>query len=333
MSRYWFVLLLILGGIGLSLWAYFLGPTGPSVEVELRQGQTLPSFADTLKAKGVIESPALFLFLVKSTGHQKQVSAGFYTFKKGEHEWRAARRLAQSPSRKAEARITIPEGKTGNEIAGMVSSVIGTDSVAFANALRSKPLISELAKDYPYLRGLKTLEGFLFPDTYDFYRHEKPEKIIRTMVARHFEFWDQQRLARAHDLKMTVPQVVILASIVEKEAGNDNERPLVASVFLNRLARGMPLASNSTIGYALGKNAAWLTGKDLSIDSPFNTYKHKGLPPTPICSPGIASIDAVLNPAKTDYLFFVATGDGKHLFARTYQEHQRNVKKVRNKWK
>ncbi len=327
---------LITGGVILAVaaagWAYFGGPAGQEVRVSLGKGQSLVSFADTLKARGVIESPALFLLFLRASGKEGNIKAGYYIFRKHDHEWRAVTKLVAGPAASLEVRLTIPEGTTAAAMAGLLADSIGLDSADFCALIRDKRFIDSLAETYPYLKGLSSLEGFLFPDTYFFYKGERPRAVVSRMVERHFSFWAPERLAAAEELRMTVPDVVILASLVEAETKLDSERPVVASVFLNRLRRKMPLASNSALGYVLGKNPAWLSGEDLETKSPYNTYKRLGLPPTPICSPGLKSIDAVLHPAETDYLFFVGTGKGDHLFARTYEEHQRNVAKVRESW-
>ena len=327
---------LIAGGIVIAVavatWAYFGGPTGNEVRVALSRGQSLSSFADSLRAGGVIESPALFLLFLRASGKEGHINAGYYVFRKRDHEWRALKRILAGPSASLELRVTIPEGMTAGEMAGLFSDSLGLDSGEFSLLARDRKFIDSLAKTYPYLKGLSSLEGFLFPDTYFFYKGEKPRAVLARMVERHFSFWTPERLAAAEELRMTVGDVVILASLVESETKLDEERPVVASVFLNRLNRKMPLASNSALGYVLGKNPAWLGEEDLETKSPYNTYKKLGLPPTAICSPGLKSIDAVLHPAQTDYLFFVATGEGNHLFSSTYEEHQRNVAKARENW-
>jgi len=328
--------LLIAGGItlgvGAAAWAYFGGPTGREVRVALRRGQPLSAFADTLKAHRIIESPALFLLFLRASGKEGYINAGYYVLRERDHEWRAARKILAGPSASLEVRVTIPEGMTIAQMAGLLSDSLGIDSAEFCSLARDAKFIDSLAKTYPYLKGLRSLEGFLFPDTYFFYKGEKPRALLLRMIERHFSFWTPERLSAAEELRMTVGDVVILASLVESETKLDEERPVVASVFLNRLRRNMPLASNSALGYVLGKNPAWLSQEDLNTKSPYNTYRNPGLPPTPICNPGLKSIDAVLRPARTDYLFFVATGEGNHLFSSTYEEHQRNVAKVRGSW-
>ena len=330
--RAWLIAGSIILAVGAATWAYFGGPVGEEVKVALGNGQSLSSFADSLKARGVIESPSLFLMFLRASGKEGHINAGYYIFRKRDHEWRALKKTLAGPSTSLEIRITIPEGTTGAAMAGLFSDSLGLDSAEFCALMRDKELIDSLAKIYPYLKGLSSLEGFLFPDTYFFYKGEKPRAVIARMVERHFSFWTPERLSAAEELRMTVGDIITLASLVESETQKDEERPLVASVFLNRLNRKMPLASNSALGYVLGKNSAWLSEEDLETKSPYNTYKKLGLPPTPICNPGLKSIDAVLHPARTDYLFFVATGERNHLFSSTYEEHQRNVAKVRKNW-
>jgi UPF0755 protein len=330
--RAWLIACGIILAIGAAALAYFGGPTGREVRIALGKGQPLSAFADSLKAHRIIESPALFLLFLRASGREGRISAGYYVLRERDHEWRAARRVLSGPSASLEVKITLPEGITIAQMAGLLSDSLGIDSAEFCSLARDRKFIDSLAKIYPYLKGLSSLEGFLFPDTYFFYKGERPRAILARMAERHFSFWTPERLAAAEELRMTVGDVVTLASLVECETKLDEERPVVASVFLNRLRRGMPLASNSALGYVLGKNPAWLSEKDLETKSPYNTYRNPGLPPTPICNPGLKSIDAVLRPARTDYLFFVATGEGNHLFSATYEEHQRNIAKVKRKW-
>ncbi|MEO0192604.1 MAG: endolytic transglycosylase MltG [candidate division WOR-3 bacterium] len=330
--RAWLTALGIILALALVVLAYFGGPVGEEIRVPLARGQSLASFADSLKAKRVIESPALFLLFLRASGRESRIGAGYYTFRKYDHEWRALGRLLAGPTGSLEVKITIPEGTTGAEMAGLFADSIGLDSAEFCSLMKDQAFIDSLARIYPYLAGVKSLEGFLFPDTYFFYKGEKPATLMKRMIERHFSFWTPERLAAAEELRLSVPDVIKLASLVERETKLDEERPIIAGIFMNRLRKRMPLASNSALGYVLGKNPAWLTEEDLMIESPYNTYKRLGLPPTPICNPGLASIDAVLHPRETNYLYFVATREGKHLFSSTYEEHQRNVEKVRESW-
>jgi UPF0755 protein len=159
------------------------------------------------------------------------------------------------------------------------------------------------------------------------------EDVVRVMVDRFFEVMTPAEVKRAEAAGRPLAEVVTVASIVEREAMLDDEKPLIASVFYNRLARGMKLESCATVIYALGRTPERLTVEDLQVDSPYNTYKYAGLPPGPICSPGEKALKAALSPAATDYLFFVSNGDGSHTFSKTFGAHlaARNEKKERNK--
>jgi UPF0755 protein len=190
----------------------------------------------------------------------------------------------------------------------------------------------EAAKDPERVRGLdpaaSDLEGYLFPDTYALPRQATAARLVDLMVARFHQQVGDDLPARAHAAGMTVREAVTLASLVEKETGKGEERPLVAAVYANRLKIGMGLQCDPTVIYAIqrtGREVKNLTREDLQFDSPYNTYRYAGLPPGPIASPGRASIDAALEPADVPYLYFVSRNDGSHVFASTLEEHNRNV--------
>ncbi len=215
-------------------------------------------------------------------------------------------------------KITIPEGFDIYEIAKRLQEkgICGKkDFLKYA-----------FDKDYAYRLGLHQdgFEGYLFPDTYFFYKHENPELIIDIM------YRDFKERMRENHLNPTREDIII-ASIVEKEAKFLKDKPIVASVIYNRLKRNMPLQMDSTVIYALKKEGRWngvLTKKDLSIKSPYNTYVVRGLPPTPICNPGINSIKSAINPAHTDYLYFVSDKEGNIYFNKSLKNHTKTVKRV-----
>jgi UPF0755 protein len=188
-----------------------------------------------------------------------------------------------------------------------------------------------LAHDDAFVRSLgveaASLEGYLFPDTYKFARHTRPKDILREMVAGLRNVLTPDLLQRAQDIHMSVHQVLTLASVVEKETGAESERPLIASVFHNRLLRHIPLQSDPTVIYGLERFDGNIRKKDLDTPSPYNTYRVRGLPPGPIASPGLGSIRAVLYPASTKHLYFVSRNDGTHQFSATLAEHNRAVDK------
>lgn len=225
--------------------------------------------------------------------------------------------------------VTVPEGWTMYDIANELDRQGICGRADFLAAAHDTSLISDLA---PHA---VSLEGFLFPSTYEFTRHTTCEEIAKRMVADFRSVWETLDSGNMpHPAGLTTEQVVVLASLVERETPNADERPLVAGVFYNRLARGYPLQCDPTVQYAMemdGELVKDVKPSDLRVDSPYNTYKHRGLPPGPIANPGEASLRAALNPAHTDYLYFVANGRGGHFFSRTLAEQDRNINRLRRR--
>lgn len=306
--------LLILASI-LILFFYEIYLLPPKVYKEgkvviIRKNQTASQIAHLLKEEGIIFSPKWFLFLTKTFGFEKNLKKGRYLLKRGMSEIEVLKRLVRGPS--SRVFVTIPEGLTLKETASLLEreGIVSKDKFI---SLTSKPsLLKTLG-----IPGM-TCEGYLFPDTYDFLLDNEPEEVIIRMVEKFFKVYKD--LGGNPD---SLKEVVILASLIEKEAKIDSERPIIASVFLNRLKRGLPLEADPTIQYILGKHKKRITYKDLKLPSPYNTYLHLGLPPGPICNPGRRSLEAALHPEKTKYLYFVAKGDGSHYFSKTLSEHIR----------
>lgn len=225
--------------------------------------------------------------------------------------------------------VTVPEGWTMYDIANQLSAQEVCSKQDFLAAARDTSLISDLS---PHA---KTLEGFLFPSTYQFTRRTTCKQVVATMV-RHFRaVWETLQVPRFPQLPSdTTPEdAVTVASLVERETPNGQERPRVAGVFYNRLRKEIPLQCDATIQYALllhGRPEGDVKPADLRIDSPYNTYEHRGLPPGPIANPGEAALKAALEPEPTDYLYFVANNQGGHFFSKTLQEHNRNVARLRH---
>ncbi|MBW2069089.1 MAG: endolytic transglycosylase MltG [Deltaproteobacteria bacterium] len=219
--------------------------------------------------------------------------------------------------------VTIPEGSRIYEVAEIIEE----------NGLAKRDEILRLASSAEFARKVgvnaPTLEGYLFPDTYFFTREDSPEKMLSTMVRRFKQKFRPDWKKRAAKLGFSIHEVVTLASIVEKEAVFDSERPVIAAVFLNRLKKGMPLQSDPTAVYDIPDFRGPVLKRHLRRDSPYNTYVIRGLPPTPICSPGEASIKAVLYPAQVPYLYFVSNGDGTHRFSISYSEHLKAIEEIR----
>jgi len=218
---------------------------------------------------------------------------------------------------------TVPEGLTMAAIAELWETSGFGIATAFQAAAEADDLLEK------YRLEDERVEGYLFPSTYKFAKGTTVEKVVEMMLDEFTKRWIETFDVEARDLKLTRHEIVTLASIIEEEAQVKSERPRISSVFHNRLKRNWRLQADPTVLYALGNPERLLTKADLRVDSPYNTYKHKGLPPGPIGNPGIDSIMAALRPEKTDYLYFVAIGEGKHHFSKTLSEHNRMVRKMR----
>lgn len=295
-------------------WAVQNGPLSESVLVVVPQGANSTVVATSLEKAGVIDKAWLFKIIGRLKGLDKKLQAGEYNFEPKIPMVKVMNKIANGEV--YYRKITFPEGVTVKEFADILNN--------------ETALIGEASG------GIR--EGMLLPETYNFTYGEDRQQVMRraqkAMDKALQEAWEN----RAANLPLKSPEeLLILASIIEKETGIASERPQVASVFVNRLRKGMKLQTDPTVIYALtagkselGRN---LTRKDLGTDSPYNTYKYAGLPPAPICNPGLESIKAAANPDITEYLYFVASGNGGHNFAKSLNEHNENVKnwkKVRN---
>jgi UPF0755 protein len=293
---------------------------GRKVEVNVRPGLGLRALADTLVAKQVIGSKPLFLFYSWYYNYGHRIRLGRYRFQVGTGERRALKLL--SGEEPAVTMVTIPEGYTMNQVA----AALAERGICRADSFLSACLDTSLLRKSGV--SAATAEGYLFPETYEFLTGSQSSAVVRRMVRQFFsvlsELRDSSRVPRPPSL--TPIQVVILASIVEREAKVQEEFPRIAGVFMNRLRRHMPLQSCATVEYLLPERKGILTVADTRIESPYNTYLHAGLPPGPICSPGRRALAAALSPERNDYLFFVARGDGTHAFSRTAAEHAANCR-------
>jgi UPF0755 protein len=294
----------------------------------LRPGWSSRHIARELKSRGVIRSSAAFL-LYHYVGHPASLKAGEYKFENAANALAIHSRLAQGDVYKHT--VVVPEGFNLFDVAAAVEAAELGSSAEFLKAARSSlPMISDIDPQ------AKSLEGYLFPDTYQFTRTQSMTDMIGAMVRR---FRQEARavglLPNAGDTRnvrlpagVDVHRVVTMASIVEKETAAGDERPMVASVYYNRLAKNMALNADPSIIYGAllaGNYRGTIYQSDLQSDSPYNTYKHAGLPPGPIANPGREALKAALHPAVSDYFYFVSDGNGHHRFARTLDEHSRNV--------
>ena len=294
--------------------------SGPEVFVELPPGSGVSSIANRLVAAGVIPDAISFRVAARLTGADRRLQAGEYRFAGPSTPLAVMERLSAGDVYTHP--VTFREGLTIFEMAdAFARSGLGTAD-DFLTAARDRTLVE--ARD----PRAHSLEGFLFPDTYSLPRSGRAEDLVKQMLARFDKVYDAALQAEAERRGMSTRDVLTLASIVEKETGRAEERSKVAAVYHNRLKIGMPLQCDPTVIYALMLNGRWngnLRKADLQMNSPYNTYVVRGLPPGPIASPGRASIEAALRPADVDYLYFVSRNDGSHVFATTLAEHNRNV--------
>ena len=286
-------------------------------EITISPGQSFSSVLTGLHRQGLISSVWKLKLYARFKGYDKKLRAGEYLIPAGASSERILDLLVQG--KVMLHRITVPEGYSLRQIAETVGRAGLVPEAEFLAAADDPQLINEFK-----ISG-SSFEGYLFPDTYLFSRQTSAREIIEVMVHRFNEVFSNDWKERATSLGLSIHQVVVLASIVEKETGVDAERPVIASVFRNRLNLGMRLESDPTVIYGIENFDGNLTRTHLRTPTPYNTYTQQGLPPGPIASPGRKSLEAVLYPADTPYLFFVARKDRTHQFSATLTEHQKAV--------
>jgi len=305
-------------------------PAGPEdlfATLEVEPGQDASTVADELASLGVLRDPELFSRYLRYRGLDTGIEAGSYQVNGS----MSPRDLAELLQRALASRysLTIPEGWRREQVAEALGELgLGFGAADFFTASQSAPSPSIGAPP-----GVTDVEGFLFPDTYRLDPRMTADDVVALMLENFEDRMSRELLAAFADKGLTPYEAVSLASIVERESALAAERPLIASVFFNRLALGIPLQADPTVQYALGRqpDGSWwkapLTEADLRFESPYNTYLHPGLPPGPIANPGLDSLRAVANPTPSMYLFFRAAcdGSGGHVFAATFEEHVKNA--------
>jgi len=299
-----------------------VSPEGlPQKKIIVHRGASFRSILTSLQDNSVLRHQRPLLITASIFTELRNIKPGRYNIPSGLSNHTLLTYLHNHPQ--DEERVMIPEGVRQEQIAALVSSHLDIDSLSFIYSATDTTLLGAL--------GIQagSFEGYFFPGTYNFPWASTSEEVIRFLVGRFKTFYHDNLKAAASLKGLDELELLTLASIVEAETPLDEEKPLIAGVYLNRLRKNMKIQADPTVQYALGGEPRRLLYKDLSIDSPYNTYKYKGLPPAPIGNPGAASIMAVLYPAETDYFYFVATGNGGHNFAKTAKEHTENVKKYR----
>lgn len=321
-------LLVLIGGAAAAAWFYrhveapYRGYSGVEQFVEIPSGVGTKTIGDRLIAAGVVKDDLTFRAALWLSGDAKRLKAGEYRFEQPMTAAEVIDKIARGEV--YVFNITFREGLTIAEMAKVFES----------HGLGTASAFVEAARDPTPIRGLdpaaRDLEGYLFPETYALPRRTDAAKLVRLMVDRFTRVFTADLRQAVEARGLSVRQAVTLASIVEKETGQPAERPLIAAVYTNRLRIGMPLQCDPTVIYALeraGRYSGNLHKEDLSLDSPYNTYRNPGLPPGPIAAPGKGSLEAVAHSAGADFLYFVSRNDGSHEFAKSLEEHNRNVQK------
>ncbi|UCG88990.1 MAG: endolytic transglycosylase MltG [Gemmatimonadota bacterium] len=295
-------------------------PEVRSERVTIPRGATLSAVAESLHAHRVIRSPRLFTLYATASGKQRDIQAGTFEFALGSSMGEVLETLVSGTE--VLQSLIIPEGLMLSELAQRVHAQLGVDTLAFLDAARDSSLLDQVSAP------AENLEGYLYPSTYYVASHATALDIVRQMATEFESRWRSEWNSRLVELGMTRHEIVILASIIEGEVRYRPDGKFVSSVYHNRLSRRMRLQADPTIIYALGRRRR-LYQRDYQIESPYNTYLIYGLPPGPISQPSEASLEAALFPANTDFLYFVARPDGKHIFSRTHREHLAAVREVR----
>lgn len=291
--------------------------------IKVKSGMTTGAIADALLEKGLIRNRTAFLLAARQAGLDKSLQAGEYAFSRSMNVGQIIEIMAKGITVYSE--FTIPEGFTVEQIAGLLEE----------KGLARKERFLALAKTYsPFDKTDRPdvkyrAEGFLFPDTYRIGRGASEEMILQTMAQEFAEKFTPELQAKAQAIGLSTYEVIVLASLIEREVQLAKERPMVARVFLNRIKIEMTLQSCATIQYILGYAKEELTIADTQLPSPYNTYLHQGMPPGPVANPGLSSIQAALNPAEGDWLYFVVDGKtGGHRFSRSLAEHEAAIQQI-----
>ncbi len=320
---------LILGGIVgvVVLVGILLFPATVTRHFEMREviipkGASIDAIAAILEHEGLVGNTRLFVLAARVLGYDRNLQAGRFTIPVGSSTYRILRQLAKGMS--AQDMVTVPEGLRVEQTAEILYHGAKIDPIRLLG----------LVGDSTFVRSLgipaNRMEGYLYPDTYPFYPLLSPQEVLRVMAERSLKVLGEEMAQPNAKMGLTLHQIVTLASIVEAEAQVPSERPRIAAVFYNRLRRGMMLQSDPTVLYATGIWRGRVYYKDLDVKSPYNTYRNRGLPPGPICSPGRGAFHAILFPLPdSTELYFVARGDGTHIFSRTWEGHLRAIAMVR----
>ncbi len=293
------------------------------IAIEISSGSSTNKIADILKENGLVKSKIVFKNIVRNKKLDGKLKAGTYILNNGMNLEQIVYQLEAGGKNENTVYFTIPEGYEIKDIAERLDELKLIDKEVFLELTADANKFSDKFSFLKELPKEQSLEGFLFPDTYEVYVNVSEEEIVERMLSRFEQFYETDLKKEVEKSELDLNEIVTLASIVEKEARVDKERSTIAGVLYNRLNIDMLLQVDATVQYALGERKQRLLYKDLEVESPYNTYIHKGLPPAPIASPGGKSLMATVKPSDVDYLYYVLKkdGSGEHIFTKTYEEH------------
>ena len=322
----------ILGLVAFGIWRWATAPPSGEqhpITITISHGTGGLAIGRLLQDKGVIRSAYAFVLEIRLNGAGRELKAGRYVLATDMPLHQILDALEKGPSLGAEGiRITIPEGYTLSQIADLMEAKGITDGAALRSMATDTQAIASLHADFALPE--KTLEGYLFPDTYTFEPHTPPAKVLEVLLtnfgARFFRPYQQEVQSTGHSLN----EIITIASLIEREAMIPADRTRIAGVIENRLKRRMRLEIDATVIYALGYHKSRVLYKDLNVKSSYNTYRHVGLPPGPIANPGLPCLQAALHPEQNDYLYYVARPTGAHIFTRTAAEHASAIRQARS---
>jgi UPF0755 protein len=320
------VLLVVIAAVGWLTYDVFYGgntfASGGTKVFFVSRGQAFGTIADSLEASGIVRDRALFVFVGKIFGGTDRMQVGKYEFSSGVSNLDIFLALREGKGALT-IPVLLPEGSRARRYAGRLARTIGTDSSRYMSLVNNERFARSLGI------GRSSLEGYLMPDTYNLTWQQDEESIIRAQVGEFWKTFTDSLKERAREIRLSMHEVVTLASIIEGEVVLEYEAERVSGVYHNRLKKGMLLQADPTIQFFVENGPRRLTYADLKVDHPYNTYRKKGLPPGPVSNPGRNSIVAALYPENHKYIYFVANGKGGHSFSTSYSEHLKHVRKFR----
>lgn len=319
------MILLCLGSIIYGLTQPVTSSEGDKIIITVKQGMAADEIGELLYQRSIIKSVFVFHAVAKMQGKANSLQAGEYTLSKNMTVQQIVAMIAKGET--SYQQFTIPEGYTVEQIANLIQEKQLGNASKFKTAAQNVMPFPYMANSNPNV--VYKSEGYIFPNTYRIAKGASEDQLLNMMVSQFDKQFTDSMRERASAIGLSIKDVIILASLVEKEAQLERDRPIIAGVFLNRLKQDMPLQSCATIQYILGYPKPELSVQDTEISSPYNTYQHMGLPPGPIANPGIAAINAVLYPKETEFVYFVADKQGAHHFSKTYEEHLLAIERIR----